>query len=65
VRDGFVFEAGSDAFVGLGELVVIERRRHQTLFGERERDARRIARDPTSAPLLRDKGGRARTARDV
>src|SRR5258708_28108073 len=44
------------------KLVVIKLRGHQPVFGQGQRYAARIARDPSSAPLLGHIGCRAATA---
>jgi len=59
VRDFFVFEAAADAFVGMGEFVVVEGGGHQALFGKGGGDAGGVAGDPAAAPLFGDKGGGA------
>ena len=62
VRHGLVLKAAADAFVRVGEGVVVEIGGHQALLGERERDAGGVAGDPTAAPLFGDKCGRAAAA---
>ena len=65
MRDGLVLEAAADAFLGVGQLVVVEDGAHQALFGEGDRHARGVAGDPAAAPLLGDVGGRAGAAGGV
>src|SRR6266851_9159869 len=65
VGDLFVFEAAADAFVGMGEFVVVEGGAHQALFGESGGDAGSVAGDPAAAPLLGDDGGGAGAASGV
>ena len=60
--DFFVFEAATDALVGVSELVVVEGGGHETLLGERGGDAGRVAGDPAAAPLFGDDGGGAGAA---
>src|SRR5690606_5644394 len=70
VRDGPVLEATGGVGAPVGGVVILdgvvrERRGHEPLTGERERDAGRVDRDPAPAPLLRDERGRAAPARRV
>ena len=62
VCDAAVSEPGPDAFIGMGQLVVVEVRGHQPLPRDRHRHPRGVADDPPSAPLLGDVGGRAGAA---
>src|SRR5216684_7367322 len=57
VGDLFVFEAAADAFVGMGEFVVVEGGAHEALLGEGGGDAGGVAGDPAAAPFLSDYGG--------
>ncbi len=65
VWHGLVPEPTAHALVRVREFVIIVHRRHETLFGEGERHARRIARDPAPPPPLRHVGRGAGTAGGV
>ena len=55
-------KSATDAFFRMREFVVIKICRHETLLGERDSNARRVAGDPAPAPLFRNVGGRAGAA---
>jgi len=65
MRHGFVFEAASDAFLRVRQLVVVKRGGHQPLFGQRQRHPRGVAGDPAAPPLLGHVSGGAAAAGGV
>ena len=65
VGNFFVFEAAANAFVGVGEFVVVEGGAHEALFGEGGCDSGGVAGDPAAAPLLGHEGCRAGAASGV
>src|ERR1700687_533983 len=62
---GFVTETASNAFIWMRKFVIAKVGRHEPLFGECDRDARRVAGDPSTAPLLSNKRRRSRAASRV
>ena len=62
VFDTVVSEPGPDAFIGMGQLVVVEVRRHEALARDGDRHPRGVADRPPSPPLFRDISGGAGTA---
>jgi hypothetical protein len=60
MRHGFIVETAAQTLVRIAQGVIVERRGHQSLLGQRDRHARGVAGDPAPPPFFPDEGGGAR-----